>query len=164
MRVDGSFAGANEIGEVVVRGHNVMKGYLNCPDANRRIFEHGWLHTGDLGYIDEDSFIYLTGRKKDIIIRSGLNVYPAEVEDVLLECPGVAEAAVAGEPDRVRGEELIAFVVPDPGHEPNEKEIRTFCRQELAGYQCPRRFNFVEALPRRADGAVDKEALAAEKS
>ena len=156
---DGGFAGPNEEGEIVLRGHDIMKGYLNAPEATERVMAGGWFHTGDLGHVDEDGFLYITGRLKDVIIRSGLNVYPVEVEEVLEEHPAVQEAAVVGVPDPVRGEEPKAFVVLKPGAVVTEQELGVFCRQELASYKRPRSFAFVDALPRDNDGAIRKDLL-----
>jgi len=161
QREDGSFAGPGEIGEVILRGHYIMKGYLNAPEATARVMEGGWFHTGDFGYLDEEGFLFLTGLKKDIIIRAGLNIYPCEVEAVLEEHPAVREAAVVGLPDPVRGEEPKAFLVLNPGMDATIKDMAAFCRQELASYKCPRSFEFLEALPRDAEGRIRKELLRA---
>ncbi len=159
QREDGTTAAPNEIGEVVLRGHNVMKGYLNAPEATARVMAGGWFHTGDFGYFDEDGYLFLTGLKKDIIIRAGLNIYPYEVEGVLVEHPSVAEAAVIGVPDPVRGEEPKAFLVPRPGKTIDAKELAAYCRLELASYKCPRTFEAVSELPKDASGQILKHVL-----
>lgn len=160
---DGSFAAPGEEGELVVRGQNVMKGYHNKPEATAQVMQGGWFHTGDLGYMDADGFIFLTGLKKDMLIRSGMNVYPREIEDVLQAHPAIAEAAVVGMPDLVRGEEPKAFVVPRVGGGISEKEITTYCKEQLASYKCPRKIVLLEKLPRDGGGRVDKQALKAER-
>jgi long-chain acyl-CoA synthetase len=161
QREDGAFAAPREVGEIVVRGHNVMKGYLKHPEATAKAMEGGWLHTGDWGYLDEDGFLYITGLKKDILIRAGLNVYCYEIEQVLEQHPAVQEAAVVGLPDPLRGEEPKAFLVPKPGMTIDQKDIAAYCREELASYRCPRSFEMLNALPRDAAGHIDKAALRA---
>lgn len=147
------------VGEVIVRGPNVMKGYLNQPEATAATIRDGWLHTGDWGSLDEDGYLYLHGLKKDMLIRAGLNVYPREVERVLESHPAVREAAVVGTPDPVRGEEAVAFVVPEDPFEELEKELKAWCRQHLAGYKCPRHITFCDALPRNEHGTLNKGLL-----
>lgn len=159
QRADGSFAAPGEEGEVVIRGHNVMKGYYKQPEATAKAMAGGWLHTGDLGYLDKDGYLFLTGLKKDLVINSGMNVFPWEVEEVLLEHPEVKACAVAGVPDRLRGETVKAFVVAEPGATPTAKDLLAFCKKRIASYKCPRKYEFVEALPKTATGAVDKAQL-----
>ncbi len=158
-RDDGQFAATGEEGEIVIRGHNVMKGYHNQPEATVEAVRGDWLHTGDLGKLDEDGFLYVTGLKKDLIINSGMNVFPWEVEKVLLAHPSVAEAAVVGMPDALRGESVTAFVVAAPGQTPSAKVLKAHCREHVASYKLPRRYHIVEALPRSDGGTVDKVAL-----
>lgn len=146
-------------GEVVIRGHNVFQGYLNDPTGTQETMRGGWLHTGDRGYLDADGYLYLSGLKKDMILRAGMNVYPREVELVLESHPDVAEAAVVGVPDVVRGEDVKAFVVCRPGAEPSENDLKAYCRDGLSSYKCPRRITFVDHLPRYAGGAIDKAQL-----
>lgn len=150
-----------EVGEVVIRGHNVFKGYLNDTEGTRHTLRGEWLHTGDRGYLDSDGYLYIIGLKKDMILRAGMNVYPREVEMVLELHPGVAEAAVVGVPDLVRGEDVKAFVVLHDGATPTENEIKAHCRDVLSSYKCPRRIEFVDTLPRAEDGTLDKPALRA---
>jgi long-chain acyl-CoA synthetase len=159
MRQDGSFAETGEEGEVVIRGHNVMRGYYKKPEANQHVFAGGWLHTGDLGYIDEDGFIFLTGRLKDMVIRAGLNVYPREVERVLEQHPAVAEAAVIGVVDLVRGEEVLAFVVLQEDTEADARELASWCRDHMAPYKVPRKIEVIASLPRDEAGRVCKDEL-----
>ena len=156
---EGNSLPAGETGEVIVRGHNVMKGYLNQPETTARTIREGWLHTGDWGALDEDGYLFLKGLKKDMLIRAGLNVYPREIELVLEEHPRVQEAAVVGVPDRVRGEEPRAFVVPREATADMEKDLKAWCRERLAGYKCPRAFAICPALPRLPDGRIDKATL-----
>lgn len=146
-------------GEVVVRGHNVMKGYLGHPEITAQTIVDGWLHTGDWGSLDEDGYIYLKGLKKDMLIRAGLNVYPREIEMVLEEHPLVKEAGVIGIPDTVRGEEVQVFVVATEVPDDLEKQLKQHCRAFLAGYKCPRNFEIIDVLPRKEDGTIDKVAL-----
>ena len=146
-----------EIGEVVARGPNVMQGYYNMPDATAAALHNGWLHTGDMGRFDEDGYLYIVERKKDLIIRGGLNVYPRDVEEVLATYPAVIEAAVVGIPSERMGEEVKAFVVT---RTPVEAEtLMAYCRERLANYKTPSQVEFVHALPRNAIGKIDKKAL-----
>jgi len=146
-------------GDVCVRGPNVMAGYYNRPDATAEALRDGWLYTGDVGYRDEDGFFFLADRKKDMIIRSGENVYPREIEDVLLEHPSVQGAAVVGRPDEIRGEEVHAVVVLAPGAElPGLEE---HCRARLAGFKVPTTWDVVDDLPKTSTGKIDKKPLRA---
>jgi long-chain acyl-CoA synthetase len=144
-------------GEVCVRGPNVMLGYLNRPDANAETLREGWLHTGDVGYRDEDGFFFLVDRKKDMIIRGGENIYPREIEDVLLGHPAVQGAAVVGRPDPVRGEEVHAVVVLAEGTEPSDLEA--YCRAQLAAFKVPSTWEVVDDLPKTSTGKIDKKPL-----
>jgi len=151
-----------EIGEIVVKGPNIMKGYWNRPDENNAIFYNGWMRTGDIGRMDEDGYFYVVERAKDMIIASGFNVYPREIEEVLFMHPDIAEAAVAGIPDAYRGETVAAFIVLKPDVEPSEetkKSIIAFCRQELAAYKLPRIVEFRESLPKSIIGKVLRREL-----
>lgn len=151
-------------GEVVVRGHNVFQGYLNDEEGTEDTLRGGWLHTGDLGYLDEDGYLTLTGLKKDMILRAGMNVYPREVERVIEDHPDVAEAAVIGVPEPIRGEDVKAFVVLKAQHQLTENELKAHCRDLLSSYKCPRRVEFVDELPRTAEGAVNKQLLRARET
>lgn len=159
MRDDGTFAGVGEEGEIVVRGHNVMKGYWNRPEINAEVFRGGWFHTGDLGRVDSDGFYYFTGLKKDMINRAGMNVFPREVENLLIEHPAIREAAVLGVPDPIRGEEVLAYIVVEDDMMLTAKEVTDFCREHLAAYKTPRKIEFTGELPRDAQGNVDKRRL-----
>lgn len=158
-RADGTEAAMGEVGELLIRGKNVMKGYLHAPEVNAETLQQGWLRTGDLGKLDDDGYIYLTGLKKDMVIRAGMNVYPLEVEQGFKEHPDVDDIAVVGVPDAIRGQEVKAFVVLRPGASLTDRELGTWWRERFAAYKCPKRFEFVAALPRTADGHVDKAAL-----
>jgi len=147
-------------GELVVRGHCVMQGYLNKPEATAGVIRAGALHTGDIGRLDADGFVTITGRAKDMMIVGGENVFPFEIETALLEHPAVAEAAVIGIHDEVRGEVPVAFIIPAPGATPpSEAELRAFCRQRLAPYKVPRRIISAAELPRGPTGKILKRAL-----
>jgi acyl-CoA synthetase (AMP-forming)/AMP-acid ligase II len=151
--------GDDKIGEIAVRGEVVMKGYWNKPEATAEAFKNNWYHTGDLGKRDADGYIYLLDRKKELIISGGANIYPREVEEVLLLHPGVLEAAVIGIPDRLWGESVMAVVRPHAGADPTEEELIELCRGHLAGYKKPRFFRFVPDLPKNAYGKILKREL-----
>jgi long-chain acyl-CoA synthetase len=150
-----------DVGEVCVRGGAVMLGYWGQPEASAEALQQGWLHTGDLGRMDEHGYVYLLDRAKDMIISGGSNVYAVEVEAVLAENPVVHEVAVVGVPDRIWGEIVTAVVVARPGTEPAglEQALAALCSTRLAGYKRPRRFVFRETLPRNAYGKVLKREL-----
>jgi long-chain acyl-CoA synthetase len=153
----GRVAPAGERGEVCVRGPNVMQGYYNRPDATAEALRDGWLHTGDVGYRDSDGFCFLVDRKKDMIIRGGENIYPREIEDVLLEHPTVQAAAVIGRPDEIRGEEVHAVVVLEPGSA--LADVEEHCRERLAGFKVPSTWQVVDELPKTSTGKIDKKPL-----
>ena len=152
--------GPEHVGEIVTRGMHVMKGYLNRPEATADVFTGDWLHTGDLGYFDEDGFLFIASRKKELIIRGGYNVYPSEIENVLHAHPAVAEAAVVGVPDERLGEEVMAVIVARASVELLEPEMVAWCRERLAPYKCPRIFQFRAELPKNTLGKVLKGELA----
>ncbi|MGW0685646.1 long-chain-fatty-acid--CoA ligase [Streptomyces sp. NPDC002754] len=149
-----------EVGEIVIRGDNVMKGYWNRAAATREAFTDGWLRTGDLARVDDDGYYYVVDRKKDLIIRSGYNVYPREIEEVLHEHPAVAEAAVLGVPHETHGEEVVAVVSLRVGERAEPEAIREFVRERVAAYKYPRRVRIVAALPKGATGKILKRELA----
>jgi long-chain acyl-CoA synthetase len=156
---DGKEAKPGESGELLARGPNIMKGYWNRPEETEAALRDGWLHTGDVARIDEEGYVYLLDRMKDMVITGGENVYSSEVEAVLHRHPAIAEAVVIGVPDAKLGETIMAVIVPKPGAQPREEEIAQHCRQSLGGYKIPRRFAFVERLPRSAMGKVLKAEL-----
>jgi long-chain acyl-CoA synthetase len=146
-----------EVGEVVARGPNIMKGYYQMPDATQQALRNGWLHTGDMGRLDEDGYLYIVERKKDLIIRGGFNIYPRDVEEVLNSHPAVIESAVIGIPSERMGEEVKAFVVT--GEDVDAETLKAYCREKLANYKTPSEIEFVNSLPRNAVGKIDKKEL-----
>jgi long-chain acyl-CoA synthetase len=147
-----------ELGEVVVRGDVVMAGYWNQPDATAETLRGGWLHTGDIGSFDEDGCLTLRDRSKDLIISGGMNIYPREVEEVLLHHPQVRAVAVVGRPDPEWGEAVVAFVVPD-GERPTTEDLDRTCLEQIARYKRPKEYRFVEGLPMNSYGKVLKREL-----
>jgi acyl-CoA synthetase (AMP-forming)/AMP-acid ligase II len=152
------------VGEIVLRGPTVMSRYWNDPAASAVALRNGGLHTGDLGYIDEDGYVFLLDRSKDMIISGGSNIYAREVEDVLLACPGVQEAAVIGLPDSYWGESVHAIVVPATDHSVTEAAIILHCEQHMASYKKPRSIELVEQIPKNAYGKVSKHQLRDERT
>ena len=158
---DGQNATVGEPGEVAIRGHNVMKGYFRRPAATAEAIDaDGWFRTGDIGVLDADGYLSIVDRKKDLIIRGGFNVYPRELEEVLLTHPGVSLAAVVGVPHHTHGEEVKAFVVRAPGATLTEDELIAWCRRNMAAYKYPRIVEFRDSLPMTATGKILKRALA----
>jgi long-chain acyl-CoA synthetase len=150
-----------DTGEIGVRGPNVMLGYYGLPDETARTLRNGWLHTGDVGRLDADGFLYVVERKKDLIIRGGFNVYPREVEEVLYAHPAVAEAAVVGMRDPLMGEEVCAFVALKAGATADAEALIDFCRSRLAKYKCPREMRFLPSLPKNPVGKILRKELRA---
>jgi long-chain acyl-CoA synthetase len=150
---------AGEIGEICIKGPNVMQGYLKLPEATAEAIKDGWFYTGDIGRVDEDGYVYILDRKKDMIIVGGLNVYPREIEECLLGHPGVAEAAVIGMSEELRGEVPLALVVLKDGATTTAEKLIFYCRRMLANFKCPRQVIFVDSLPKTATGKVDKKQL-----
>ena len=148
-------------GEVWARGPGVMTGYWNDPETTADTLAEGWLHTGDVGHLDADGYLWLVDRKKDLIIRSGVNVFPRDVEEVLLEHPGISGAAVVGRPDPVRGEEVVAFVAARPGATLDAAEVEAFAAERLSGIHRPHDVRVVEAIPVTSVGKTDRKALRA---
>jgi long-chain acyl-CoA synthetase len=150
-----------EAGEVLVQGDSVMAGYWRQPEATAQALRGGWLWTGDIGVLDEDGFLTLKDRSKDLLISGGSNIYPREVEEVLLTAPGVAEAAVVGAPDAEWGEVVVAFVVAQAGARPSEASLDAHCLEHIARFKRPKRYVFVESLPKNNYGKVLKTELRA---
>lgn len=148
-----------EIGEILVRGDAVMKGYWQDDEATGETLRNGWLHTGDVGSLDQDGFLTLHDRSKDLIISGGTNIYPREVEEVLLRHPGVAEVSVVGHPHDEWGEQVVAFIVPRSGHAPPEAELEQLCLAHIARFKRPRAYRFLPELPKNHYGKVLKTEL-----
>lgn len=153
-------AGAEHVGEIAVRGLGLMKGYLGRPEETARTVRHGWIFTGDLGYMDEEGYLYITGRSKDLIIRGGFNVYPVEIEHLLETHGHVSQAAVVGVPDEHYGEEIVAFVVPSvPVEEFSASELIDFAKERLTAYKHPRHVFVLAEMPLGPTNKIDKLAL-----
>jgi long-chain acyl-CoA synthetase len=148
-----------EWGEICFRGPGVMQGYWNRPDESALTLRDGWLHTGDIGWLDADGYLFIVDRVKDMINVAGLKVWPAEIEQALYRHSDVQEVAVYAAPHRLRGEQVFADVVPKADAAITSEDILAFCRESLAPYKVPRRVNIVDALPRSATGKVLKRVL-----
>jgi len=148
-----------EVGEVAVKGPQVMRGYWNRPEETAAVLRDGWLLTGDMGYMDENGYFYIVDRKKDMIIAGGYNIYPREVEEVLFEHPAIQEAAVIGVPDPYRGETVKAFVVFKEGQTATVEELDEHCRKRLAAYKIPRQYEVRSTLPKTIVGKVLRRQL-----
>jgi long-chain acyl-CoA synthetase len=160
--IDGSWntiEGADEIGEIAIRGHNIMRGYYNRPEATAEVMNNGWFRSGDLGKRDKDGFYYMVDRAKDMIIRGGYNVYPREVEEVLMTHEAVSLAAVIGVPHPSLGEEVKAYIIRKQGATVTEEEMVAWSREQMAGFKYPRMVTFVDSLPMTATGKLLKRAL-----
>jgi long-chain acyl-CoA synthetase len=160
----GRSVATGEIGEVLVRGDSVMAGYWRNPEATAAALRDGWLWTGDIGTLDEEGFLTLKDRSKDLLISGGSNIYPREVEEVLLTAPGVAEVAVVGAPDPEWGEIVVAFIVAQPGQGLDEAALDAYCLERIARFKRPKRYLFVDALPKNNYGKVLKTELRARLS
>jgi long-chain acyl-CoA synthetase len=156
---DAEEAAPGELGEVVVSGPQVMAGYHNKPEETAKVLKNGWLFTGDLGYMDDEGYVFLMDRKKEMIISGGCNVYPKEVEDVLFSCPGVKEAAAVGMEDSYLGEKVVAVVVLQEGAHVTEQEVQDHCRKSLASFKVPKKVYFRDSLPKTVIGKVLKRVL-----
>jgi long-chain acyl-CoA synthetase len=157
VRIDGD----DEVGEICVRSRCVMLGYWQAPELTGEAIRDGWLHTGDLGYLDADGYLFVVDRKKDLIIRGGFNVFPRDVEEALLEHPAVAAAGVVGRPDEAHGEEVVAFVELGPGQEVEADELVAWSKERIGGYKYPREVHLVPSLPLTPVGKIDRKALRA---
>jgi long-chain acyl-CoA synthetase len=159
----GELMPVGEIGEIIIKGPQVMKGYWNRPEATEETIQDGWLYTGDLGYMDDKGYFYVVDRKKDMIIAGGYNIYPREIEEVLYEHPDVLEAVAAGIPDPYRGETVKAYVVLKEGSEITSDELNQYARKYLAAYKAPRLYEFREELPKTAVGKILRRTLVEEE-
>ena len=158
---DGGDVEQGAVGEIVIRGHNVMKGYWNRPDATADVMRDGWFASGDMATVDSDGYFFIVDRKKDMIIRGGYNVYPREIEEVLYEHPAVSEAAVVGVPDDSLGEEIGAAVVLKTGAEASADDLRAYVKERVAAYKYPRRIWFPDELPKGPTGKILKREITA---
>src|SRR5699024_9523437 len=147
------------IGELLVKGPNVMRGYLKNETETKETLRDGWLHTGDLGYYDEDGYFYIVDRKKELIIRGGMNIYPKQIEEVIYQLSDIVEVAVIGVPDEMYGEEVKAFVALREGAELTTEEIGRHCEKKLANYRCPKTIVILDELPKNAVGKITKFSL-----
>lgn len=152
-----------ESGELIIKGPQVMKGYLNMPQETAETKRDGWLYTGDVARMDESGYFYIVDRKKDMIVASGYNVYPREIEEVLFEHPDVAEAVAIGVSDEYRGEAVKAFVVKRSGAQTTEEDVLAFCKERLAAYKTPKAVEFREELPKSAVGKLLRRVLVDEE-
>ena len=156
--------GVGEVGEIVLRGPNIMKGYYRNDDANAEAFRSGWFHTGDLGCRDEDGFFYVVDRKSDMIIRAGENIYPREIDEVLYQHSKVQDAATIGVKDDIYGEEVKSFIVLRAGEQADEEEILDYCRERLADFKCPKSIEFLDEIPKGPTGKLLKRELASKRT
>lgn len=156
---DGTPMPPGQAGEILVRGPNMMLGYWNQPEATKNTIRNGWIHTGDIGYLDSDGYLFVVDRMKDMIVSGGENIYPAEIEKVLSEIAGIDEATVIGIPDDKWGEVPQAYVVSNASTIPKEEEIIRYCRDRLAGFKVPKRIEMIDELPKNASGKVLKKVL-----
>jgi hypothetical protein len=159
MSPEGDLLGPGEVGEIVIRGPSLMKEYFRKPEETAKTLRDGWLHTGDVGRVDEDGYFFIVDRIKDMIIKGGENISPKEIEDSIMELPQVHDVAVIGVPDEMSGEEVKAFVVPSLGAQLSEQEVRAHCRNRLASYKVPKRVEFVLGIPTSAVGKALKRKL-----
>jgi long-chain acyl-CoA synthetase len=160
VRIDA--APGTDTGEICVRGPMLMSGYWNSPDETRHALRDGWFHTGDVGRLDEDGYLYIVDRIKDVIIRGGFNVYPRDVEEVLVSHPAVSAAAVVGRPDPVSGEEVVAFVQLRPGASATSAELVAYARAHLSAVKYPREVHVLDQVPVTSIGKIDRKALRAQ--
>ena len=156
---DGAEVATGEIGEILLRANKLMKGYWKMPEETAKSFKGGWFHTRDMGTRDENGYIYIMDRKSDMIISGGFNIYPREVEDIIMSHPKVAETAVIGVPDELWGEAVKALVVPREGMALTEAEVIRHCKDNLAGYKKPKSVDFIQEIPKNPYGKIDRRAL-----
>jgi long-chain acyl-CoA synthetase len=156
---DGNEVAQGEVGEIAIKGHNVMKGYWNRAEATEEAIQDGWFVTGDMAKVDEDGYFFIVDRKKELIIRGGYNVYPREIEEVLYEHEGVLEAAVVGVPDDSMGEEVGAAIVLKEGQDAEADDIKAFVKERVANYKYPRKIWFLDELPKGPTGKILKREV-----
>jgi long-chain acyl-CoA synthetase len=156
---EGGDVAPGAVGEIAIRGHNVMKGYWQKEEATREAIPDGWLRTGDMAVVDEDGYFSIVDRKKDLIIRGGFNVYPREIEEVLYEHPAVKEVAVIGVPHPALGEEIAAAVVLKEGAQATPEELQSFVKQRVAAYKYPRHVSTFDSLPKGPTGKLLKREI-----
>jgi acyl-CoA synthetase (AMP-forming)/AMP-acid ligase II len=156
---EGNTVPTGSVGEILIRSGTIMKGYWKRPDATSKSVVDGWFYSGDAGYFDEDGYLYIHDRVKDMIVSGGENVYPAEVENALMSHPGVADAAVIGVPDEKWGEAVKGIVVLKPDSDATAEDIIAFCRTRIAGYKTPKSIDFMQALPRNPSGKILRREL-----
>ena len=164
MEVGSVDVGPGNLGELIVRGPQVMKEYFNRPDETASALRNGWLYTGDIAKMDEEGYFYIMDRKKDMVISAGYNIYPREIDEVLHAHPKIREAVAVGIPHASRGESLKAFIVLEEGRTMTRSEVITYCRQKLANYKVPRQVEFRGDLPKSMVGKVLRKALRAEEA
>lgn len=152
-------AGIDNVGEIAIKGPNVMRGYYRAPEKSAEVLKDGWFFTGDLGYLDSDHYLWIVGRAKELIIRGGQNIYPREVEAVIAKLKGVVDVAVIGVPEPIMGERVKAVVVLDKGASVTEEQVKEFCQKRLADYKVPRVVEFIDKMPRNSTGKILKSQL-----
>jgi len=150
---------AGEKGELIIKGKNVMKGYLNDEEATINTLKNGWLFTGDIGYKDNKGYLFISGRKKELIIRGGINIYPKQIEDIIYELTAISEVAVIGVEDDKYGEEVVAIISIQEGYNVSGEEIIDYCKTKMANYKCPKQIKVVDDLPKNSVGKIDKIKL-----
>ncbi len=150
-----------EVGEILIKGPQVMKGYYNKPEETANVLKDGWLYTGDMGFLDPEGYLSIVDRKKDMIIASGFNVYPNEIDDILFSHPKIMEACVIGVPDEYRGETVKAYVVVKPGETLTEEAVIGYCKEKLTGYKVPKYVEFIDELPKSSVGKILRRELKA---
>jgi long-chain acyl-CoA synthetase len=156
----GDFLPIGQEGEILIRGRNIMKGYLNNPEDTQRAFrDHEWFRSGDIGVLDDRGYLFIVDRLKDMIITGGENVYPREVEEVLFTCPDVQECSVVGLPDREWGERVTAFVTPHPGKDITPEDLKAYLKLRLASFKVPKQYVIVNELPKNATGKILKREI-----